>query len=153
MEGKKSDLKDRYLTFCLKEEVYAIPLLEVKEVIEVSTATPIPNAPSYLKGIINLRGQVISIIDFRTKLKMPPGEVTPKSAIIILDLNGEQTFGVIVDRLQSVITIEDNKIQEAPYKNDDYIVGVYNHQDSLTLILDINQILNLTKKEQHLKVA
>lgn len=75
----------RYLIFSLSGEEFAIPLLDVKEVIGPSEATPIPNTPSYFKGIINLRGQVISVMDLRLKLNLKKAECGPEASIIILD--------------------------------------------------------------------
>jgi purine-binding chemotaxis protein CheW len=112
-------LAKRYIAFLLGDEQYAIPLLQVKEVIEMSRPTPIPQTPPYFKGVINLRGQVISVIDLRLKLGMAEVVQGPKTAIIILDLPSQEIgktdhLGVIVDRVYSVVAIEDQDFVHAP---------------------------------------
>lgn len=137
---------ERYLAFLLGKEHFAIPLLQVKEVIEMSSPTPIPQTPSYFKGIINLRGQVISIVDLRSKLELEKLEDGPKAAIIILDLEPNLYLGVVVDRISSVLAFSREDMSEAPEifsQKRKYIKGVAKRDNRLVLIFDIASTLNL----------
>src|SRR4051794_11838506 len=111
--ARQADTSERYLTFLLGKEQYAIPLLQVKEAIEMSEPTPIPQTPSYFKGVINLRGQVISVLDLRSKLQLEKIENGPKTAIIILDLEPSLCLGVIVDRINSVLAFHSEDVSVA----------------------------------------
>lgn len=145
-KARQADTSERYLTFQLGKEQYAIPLLQVKEVIEMSEPTPIPQTPSYFKGVINLRGQVISVLDLRSKLQMPKVENGPKTAIIILDLEPTVCLGVVVDRINSVLAFHTEDVSPAPdtlSSKDQYLTGVARRDNRLTLILDIKAALSL----------
>jgi purine-binding chemotaxis protein CheW len=136
----------RFLAFTLCGEEYAVPLLKVKEVIALTEVTPVPYTPAHFKGIMNLRGQVISVIDLRIKFKMSKTDVTQETAIIILDLE-PLSFGVIVDSIDSVLAVETENLRPPPdvesqIKND-YITGVTRKDDKLVLILDIDRTLNV----------
>ena len=135
----------RFLCFSLGKEKFAIPLLQVKEVIANTETTSIPQAPSYFKGIMNLRGQVISIIDLRSKLKVGKTETTQETTIIILDINN-LSIGVIVDSVDQVIAYEPGTISDPPDHDSsikaDYIVGVARDKEYLTLVLDLQKALN-----------
>ena len=135
----------RFLTFSLNSEQYAVPLLNVKEVIALTETTPVPYSPAHFKGIMNLRGQVISVIDLRMKLKMPKGEVGAETAIIILDLS-PLSLGVIVDSVESVLAVVKDEIQPPPDvggKDTSYIKGVARKDKALILILDIEKTLSV----------
>ena len=136
---------DRFLTFSLNGEKYGIPLPRVKEVIELTKITPIPYSPNYFKGIMNLRGQVISVVDLRLKFKMSKAEIGPQSAIIILDLS-QLCLGVIVDSINCVLAVEHSAIQPRPdvesQIKSDYIIGVIRSQQDLVLLLDVERTLN-----------
>lgn len=137
---------ERYLTFLLGKEHYAIPLLQVKEVIEMTEPTPIPKTPPYFKGIINLRGQVISVLDLRAKLQMDKIENGPKTAIIILDIDPELSVGVVVDRVNSVLAFHTEDISPAPESLTDretHLIGVARKDERMTLILDIRSALDV----------
>jgi purine-binding chemotaxis protein CheW len=134
-----------FLSFSLAKEFFAIPLLQVKEVIGLSVITPIPNTPPHFKGIINLRGQVISIIDLRAKLKITNVENGPETSIIILDLENSH-LGVIVDSIESVLTLNPSDISESPEivssAPSQFFSGVAKIEDRLILLLDIHLTLN-----------
>lgn len=143
--ARQADTNERYLAFQLSAEHYAIPLLQVKEVIEMSPAVPIPKMPNYFKGVINLRGQVISVIDLRVKLQMNKVVDGPKTAIVILDLGPDISIGIIVDRINSVQAFQQEHIGPAPemlgVTQDQYLAGVARREDKLTLILNIHTAL------------
>ena len=135
----------RFLTFCLNNEQYAVPLLKVKEVIALTEVTPVPYSPPHFKGIMNLRGQVVSVIDLRTKLRMPTAEATGESAIIILDL-APLALGVIVDTVESVLAVAKDEVQPPPDmggREVAYITGVTRKDKKLILILDIDKTLSV----------
>ncbi len=134
-----------YLCFSLGKEKFAMPLLQVKEVIANAETTNIPQAPPYFRGIINLRGQVISVLDLRSKLKIGKAESTPETTIVILDI-GEHSLGAIVDSVDSVASFEADEISAPPSHDSsakiDFIVGVAKREKDLVLIIDIKKALN-----------
>ncbi len=158
IEQEKSVGSDyqRYLEFDLGEEHYAVHLLQVKEVIPVPDSTPIPNSLNYFKGIMNIRGHVISIIDLRIKLGIRPKEDQSNEAVIIVDINGMQ-IGVIVDSINKVLIVDSASVSKVPEVktqiNAKYIQGIHRKGDSLTSILDMSNVLDvndLHEIKQHL---
>jgi purine-binding chemotaxis protein CheW len=135
----------RHLGFSLGAEDYAIPLLCVKEVIAVPEVTPIPFTPPHFKGIMNLRGQVISVIDLRTKLGIKP-QNTSENAVIICDLQSV-CLGVVVDSINSVLSPAENELSGKPdimnSKASEYITHVYRKDKKLILFLDIAKALSV----------
>lgn len=162
MNEEKQNLESvgRYLCFSLGKEKFAMPLLQVKEVIANTETSTIPQSLPYFKGIMNLRGQVISIIDLRAKLKIGKPETNLETTIVILDLS-EFAVGVIVDSVDSVTTFDSTSISTAPILESsvktDYILGVARHEKCLTLLIDLNKVINQneiqTLKLQTSKVA
>lgn len=141
-----SDDSLRYLIFSLSGEEFAIPLLDVKEVIGLSATTPIPNTPAYFKGIINLRGQVISIMDLRLKLNLKKADYGPEASIIILDMDSH-FLGVIVDSINCVLPFTPEEMSEAPASavtsiKESFIKSIGKKDKRLILNLDIGAILN-----------
>lgn len=143
-------IPDKVLCFNLGQEEFAVPLLNIKEVIAQPDVTPLPQSPNYFLGIINLRGQIISIIDLRTKFNIKPMP-NNEAAVMILDMNG-QFLGVVVDKVNSVQSIKENEIAEKPSvdnsKNHDYIEGVFKKEDKLIFLLDISKSLSLDDKSK-----
>ncbi len=137
----------RFLVFQLKQELYAVPLLKVREVIAPTEITPVPHTPAHFKGVMNLRGQVISVLDMRLKFKMKiDAEQNPETAIIILDFSSF-SMGVIVDTVQSVVGLGAGQISPSPdiesAIGSDYITGIARIDNKLILILDIEKALNV----------
>jgi purine-binding chemotaxis protein CheW len=136
----------RFLEFSLGTEDYAIPLLSVREVISVPETTPIPKAPVHFLGIMNLRGQVISVVDLRTKLKIKPKENNHEESVIIVDING-MNLGIVVDSINKVLAFTEESINEVPeietQVNAEYIQGVFRKDDSLTVLLDVAKVLDI----------
>lgn len=149
---EKNAENDRFLRFSLGEEEYAVPLLRVREVIAMPEVTPIPQTPSYFLGIMNLRGQVITILDLRTKLGIKPLN-GPEVSVIICDL-GSLCVGVVVDSINSVISPKKEEIAEKPdlraNKSVEYITGVYRKEKGLVLLLDVAKVLSF---EDHQSIA
>lgn len=142
-----SDL-NRYLAFSLGAEEYACPLLSVKEVIALPEFTPIPQTPPYFLGIMNLRGQVISVLDLRTKFGIKP-TTSEETSVIIIDLENH-SLGVVVDSVNSVLAPTAEELSPRPEiegsKHADSITGVYRKEKSLVLIIDIYKTLSKEDK-------
>ncbi len=140
----------RFLEFTLGSEDYAIPLLSVREVISIPETTPIPKAPTHFLGIMNLRGQVISVVDLRTKLKIKSKEDNAEESVIIVDVNG-MNLGIVVDSINKVLAFSDDEVSEVPeietQVNAEYIQGVYRKEDSLTVLLDVAKVLDLNDRK------
>lgn len=137
--------RERFLSFSLGSEEYAVPLLAVREVIALPEFTPVPYTPTYFLGIMNLRGQVISIMDLRQKLGIKPG-VNTETAVIICDLNGA-SIGVVVDSVNTVLNPDSADVSDKPEiqsnRPTDYITGVYRKDKKLILFLDLSRSLSL----------
>ncbi len=148
----------RFIEFSLGKEDYAIPLLMVREVISVPETTPIPKSPIHFLGIMNLRGQVISVVDLRKKLKVDAKQ-DKEEAVIIVDIGG-MNIGVVVDSINRVLAFSSDEVSEMPevehQVNTHYIFGVYKKENSLTVLLDIAKVLDLKDIEainSHKKAA
>jgi purine-binding chemotaxis protein CheW len=145
MNKLNQDSGTRYLSFSLGTEDYAIPLLCVKEVIAIPEITPMPFSPPHFLGIMNLRGQVISIVDLRKKLGIK-AQNTSESAVIICDL-GQVCLGIVVDSINSVLTPQESELSEKPvFENmaaTDYVTHVYRKDKKLILLLNIAKALNV----------
>ena len=143
-EKDTSDLL-RFLVFALGEEEYAIPLLSVKEVIALPEFTKIPQTPSHFLGIMNLRGQVISVMDLRLKFGIKAA-TTSETVVIICDLP-PLCLGIVVNRVDSVLSIPETEIQPRPEfdgkKNVQYVTGVTRKDKKLVLLLDIASALDV----------
>ena len=150
--------QNRYLEFCLGDQEYAIPLLMVREVISVPETTPIPKSPPHFLGIMNLRGQVISVVDMRKKLKIN-AKKDIEEAVVIVDIGG-LNIGVVVDSINKVLAFAEDEICDMPeidqQVNTKYILGVYKKEHSLTVMLDIAKVLDLQDMQainQHREAA
>ena len=138
----------KYLTFALAQEEYGLEILKVREIIGYIDVTAVPQTPHYVKGVINLRGQVIPVVDLRAKFGMDTTGVTDETCIIVVEiLDGGRTFsmGTIVDRVQEVLDIPGANIEEAPQfgatVNTSFILGMGKVGDSVKILLDIDKVL------------
>lgn len=149
MKRTGSNELNRYIEFSLGQEDYAIPLLMVREVISVPDTTPIPKSPTHFLGIMNLRGQVISVVDLRKKLKVDARQ-DKEEAVIIVDIGG-MNIGVVVDSINKVLAFSSEDVSEMPEVenqiNTHFIFGVYKKENSLTVLLDIAKVLDLKDME------
>lgn len=136
----------KFLAFALGSEEYAAPLLTVREVLAFTEVTPVPYTPPHFLGIMNLRGQVISVIDMRLKFRMPKTVLTAETAIIIFELDA-LCLGVVVDAVNSVLAVSQADISPPPETeagiNADFITGVIRRDKRLTLLLDISRTLSV----------
>ncbi len=138
------DRLNKYLTFVLGEEEYGLEILRVKEIIGLMTITKVPKMPKYVRGVINLRGVVIPVVDLRLKFGMASIEDTKETCIIVVDL-GETLIGVVVDKVSEVLDIDDTQIDEAPsfgaHVDTSFIYGIGKTKDKVVILLDIAKAL------------
>jgi purine-binding chemotaxis protein CheW len=143
-----TDKEGKYLTFALAHEEYGLEILKVREIIGYIDVTAIPQTPRDIKGVINLRGQVIPVVDLRAKFDMETTEVTEQTCIIVVEItqSGRKfNTGIIVDRVQEVLDIDGKDIEEAPQfgsaVNTDFILGMAKVGESVKILLDIDRVL------------
>lgn len=136
---------NKYLTFLIDKQFYAFPIRDVIEIIEVQAVTPVPEFPSYVKGIINLRGRIIPIIDVRLRFHKEEAEYTERTCIVVVNITGID-IGFIVDTVDEVVDIDEENISAAPMISSDrstrYIIGVGKINNRIILLLDANKMLN-----------
>lgn len=142
-ERRVASIKDRYLTFELDDELYGVEILGVKEIIGFQKTVHVPRMPEYVKGVMNLRGQIIPVIDLRAKLRIETVEPTTETAIIILII-GSVYIGFVVDRVKDVTAISKDEISQSPSfgsKIDtNFIKHMANLKEGVVMILDIESI-------------
>ncbi len=142
----------KYLTFSMAGEEYGITILKVKEIIEVVPITPVPQAPPYLKGVVNLRGKVIPVVDMRTKLGMEAANYSDRTCIIVLETEHRgriRYIGVVVDSVSEVLHIRGADIEDTPDMIDNFsrdcILGMAKIDRALKIILDVDKVLGETE--------
>ena len=142
------DKEGKYLTFALASEEYGLEILKVREIIGYMEITAVPQTPGHVKGVINLRGQVIPVIDLRTKFGMDTTDVTEETCIIVVEIaQGKRTFntGIVVDHVQEVLDIDGQDIEEAPQfgssVDTNFILGMGKIGDTVKILLDIDKVL------------
>lgn len=135
----------QYLTFRLGQEEYGVEILKVQEIRGCSAITPVPNAPAYLKGVMNLRGTIVPVVDLRAKFSMPEAEYNRFSVIIVLTV-GAKVMGLIVDAVSDVLNIARGDIQAPPdfgaQVDARFIGGMVRAGDKLLVLLDIDRVLS-----------
>ena len=136
--------KGRFLTFTLDDNVYGVAIRFVTEIIGVQTITNVPETPDYIKGIINLRGKIIPLIEVRLKFGKTEIPYTERTCIIVVNI-AEMVVGLIVDKVDDVLTIPDEMIAEPPDGRlgfeDRYIEGIGKVEDEVLLLLNLDQLL------------
>ncbi len=144
-ESEAATAKNRYLTFMLDQEHYGVEILRVKEIIGYQKPTHIPRTPSYVLGVLNLRGVIIPIIDLRTKLGMVSVEPDTYTAIIIAQIHNS-SIGFVVDQVQEVAAFSDEAIGEPPEfgaeVNTAYISGIAKSEKQVAMLLDLERIFD-----------
>jgi purine-binding chemotaxis protein CheW len=144
IERGESTRAGKYLTFALAEEEYGLEILKVREIISMSEITSMPKTPEYVKGVINLRGKVIPVIDLRLKFAMDEAPYTDETCIIVVDVNGVE-MGIIVDHVSEVLDIAAGDIEDAPEfgasVNIDFILGMGKAEGRVTILLDISRVI------------
>jgi purine-binding chemotaxis protein CheW len=139
------DLGGKYLTFELGGEVYGLEILKVREIMGMMDVTAVPRTPAFVKGVINLRGKVIPVIDLRLKFGMKEAERTAETCIIVAHV-GEVEMGIIVDKVSEVLNIASAEIEETPSfgtnVNTDFILGMGKVAGKVTILLDSDKVLS-----------
>ena len=135
----------QWVTFKLQEETYGINVMQVQEVLRYTDIAPVPGAPDYVMGIINLRGNVVTVIDTRARFGLPPSEVTDNSRIVIIE-SERQVIGIMVDSVAEVVYLKQSEIDTAPNVGTDesakFIQGVSNRDGELLILVDLNKLLS-----------
>jgi purine-binding chemotaxis protein CheW len=140
----------KYLTFILAEEEYGLEILKVREIIGIMDITAVPQMPHFVKGVINLRGKVIPVIDLRLKFDLEPAEYTEETCVIVVDV-GSLT-GIIVDTVQEVLDIDGDQIDPPPplgaSVDTSFVLGMGKVKDDVKILLDIDKVLNAEELRQ-----
>lgn len=139
----------KYLTFVLANEEYGLEILKVREIIGFMDVTAVPQMPEHVKGVINLRGQVIPVVDLRANFGMEVAETTEQTCIIVVEIDhaGQDiSTGIVVDCVSEVLDISAEQIEEAPRfgsnVNTDFILGMGKVNDAVKILLDIDKVLS-----------
>jgi purine-binding chemotaxis protein CheW len=134
----------QWVTYQLDQEFYGINVMQVQEVLRLTEIAPVPGAPSYVLGIINLRGNVVTVIDTRARFGLSAQEPTDSSRIIIVEVSGH-VIGMLVDSVAEVVYLHQSEIDTAPNVSDDasrFIQGVCNRDKYLLILVDVNKLLD-----------
>ncbi|WP_185266165.1 chemotaxis protein CheW [Halopseudomonas xiamenensis] len=134
----------QWVTFRLDNETYGINVMQVQEVLRHSEIAPVPGAPSYVLGIINLRGNVVTVIDTRQRFGLEPAPVTDQTRIVIIEAD-RQVVGILVDSVAEVVYLRQSEIETAPNVGTDesakFIQGVSNKNDELLILVDLEKMM------------
>lgn len=145
----------QYLTFKLEDEVFALDISKVREVLDFTTVTKVPRTPDFMRGVINLRGSVVPVVDMRLKFGMTVTEKTVNTCIIIVEvtLDGDSTLlGALADSVQEVMDLEPDQIEPAPKIGTrfrtDFIKGMGKHDSKFIMLLDIDKVFSADELAQ-----
>jgi purine-binding chemotaxis protein CheW len=147
VEVRKDQSNDevlQWVTFQLEEETYGINVMQVREVLRYTEIAPVPGAPDYVLGIINLRGTVVTVIDTRARFGLIEGEITDNTRIIVIE-SEHQVIGILVDSVAEVVYLRSSEIDTTPSVGTDesakFIQGVSNRDGKLLILVDLNKLL------------
>jgi purine-binding chemotaxis protein CheW len=146
---KSRELAGKYLTFNLGREEYGIGILKVREIIGLMQITAVPHTPSYIKGVINLRGSVIPVLDLRAKFNMEAQEYTDRTCIIVVEVRGESgsvLVGMIVDSVSEVLNISESEIEPAPSFGGNAVdrenfLGMAKIKGKVKILLEVDKVI------------
>jgi len=140
---------EQILTFSLNNEEYGVNILQVNEIREWTSITTIPDAPSYVRGVLNLRGNIVPIIDLRMRFSIEPIDYGPTTVVILLNIQNSETenvIGIVVDSVSDTHAISKEDIRSKPtvggFIDIEYIKGLVNVDECLVMLLDINKLLS-----------
>lgn len=146
--AEEASVGEQYLTFIMANEEYGVDILSVQEIRGWEKVTPIPNAPAHVKGVINLRGNIVPIIDLRQRFGMSQVEFSPITVVIVLKVEtklGSKVMGIVVDAVSDVYYVSTQDLRNAPDLGDSvntsYIKGLVSVQGKMVILLDINTLL------------
>ncbi|MCK7583676.1 MAG: chemotaxis protein CheW [Chromatiales bacterium] len=141
---KDNEAIRRWVTFRLDSELYGINVLQVQEVLRYTDIVPVPGAPDFVLGIINLRGNVVTVIDTRKCFGLTPHEPDDATRIVIIE-SGKQVAGLLVDSVAEVVNIHADQVETAPdvgtTESAKYIQGIANHNHEILILVDVNKLL------------
>ena len=144
-----TEREGKYLTFTIAQEEYGIGILKIKEIIGMMSITSVPQTPDFVKGVINLRGKVIPVLDLRLRFGMKSIDYNDRTCIIVVEIaaNGTNiTIGIVVDSVSEVLNIKGEEIEDTPTfgakLNTDYILGMAKIDGAVKILLDINRVLS-----------
>ncbi len=144
-----SEKEEKYLTFVLANEEYGIGILKIKEIIGMMPITTVPQTPDFVKGVINLRGKVIPVMDLRRRFGMEAIDYTERTCIIVVEIKsstGTVQIGIVVDSVSEVLNIKGEDIEDTPTfgtrLNTDYILGMAKMEGGVKILLDIDRVLS-----------
>lgn len=139
----------KYLTFMLQKETYGIGILKIKEIIGMMPITSVPRTPEFVKGVINLRGKVIPVIDLRLKFSMDSTEYNERTCIIVVEIDTDAStvlVGIVVDAVSEVLNIKEDEVENTPTfgtsLNTEYIMGMAKMEGGVKILLDIDKVLS-----------
>ncbi|BCL70683.1 Chemotaxis protein CheW [Vibrio nigripulchritudo MADA3029] len=148
VEVRKDQVNDevlQWVTFQLEDETYGINVMQVREVLRYTEIAPVPGAPDYVLGIINLRGNVVTVIDTRSRFGLMQGEITDNTRIIVIE-SERQVIGILVDSVAEVVYLRSSEIDTTPSVGTDesakFIQGVSNRDGKLLILVDLNKLLS-----------
>jgi purine-binding chemotaxis protein CheW len=143
-----AEREGKYLTFTMDKEEYGIGILKVKEIIGMMPITPVPRTPEYVKGVINLRGKVIPVVDLRLRFGMDAIDYNERTCIIVVEIEGQSgtvMIGTVVDSVSEVLNIKGDDIEDTPTfgtrLDTDYILGMAKMEGGVKILLDIDRVL------------
>ena len=146
----------QFLTFALGQEEYGVEILKIQEIKGFSAITPLPNAPAYVKGVLNLRGTIVPIVDLRKKFGMPEEAYTTFTVIVVVRVQG-QVMGFIVDAVSDVLTVTGADIQPTPdlqgQVDTSFLTGLAKAGEKLVILLDIDKVLTTAERVAAIQVA
>ena len=144
-----ADREGKYLTFTLGNEGYGISILQIKEIIGMMSITPVPQTPDFVKGVINLRGKVIPVVDLRLRFGMGAMDYTERTCIIVVEIEGDSgtvMMGIVVDSVSEVLNIKSEDIEDTPTfgtkLDTEYILGMAKMEGGIKILLDIDRVLS-----------
>jgi purine-binding chemotaxis protein CheW len=153
-------LAGKYLTFRLADEEYGLEILKVQEIIRMQAVTRVPRTPDYVRGVINLRGKVIPVIELRKKFNFSSCEDTEKTCIIVVQISSADSslvMGIIIDEVREVLDIAAENIEETPTFgstiNTDFILGMGKMNGNVKILLDIDKVLSIQELTEIQKCA
>ncbi len=135
------------VTFELFQEIFALPILDVREIIRMTTITPVPQAPAFVEGVINLRGQIIPIVDLRRRFGLDAQTRDENTCIVVVELGNNVVIGLIVDAVREVERLPADSITPPPALvagsiGAEYIKGISNHEDKMIIHIDLRKVFN-----------
>jgi purine-binding chemotaxis protein CheW len=148
-EKKAKSREGKYLTFSMQKEEYGISILKIKEIIGMMPVTPVPQTPEFVKGVINLRGKVIPVVDLRLRFEMEAIDYTERTCIIVVEIESQAgivLIGIVVDAVSEVLNIKGEDIEDTPAfgrgLDADFILGMAKMEGGVKTLLDIDKVLN-----------